>query len=503
MGRQSQRIWMNLIKTILFLLLGSTGFALTVTDRGTSGNTTAQASTAFAPASTIAAGSGAILYIAADNSNGSSNNMPLGTLTDSAGNSWYRIIEAPGGASANATLETAMYLCPALTTQLTSGGNLTITYAATNVTSKIGSFIEVAPATAGNIIIANKDSNSSGSASTTASVVSSVAMIGQLSIGGAGVEDASVVITGDADTSNGSWSTAQTAGVGTTTTGMQVVTQWKIQATAASNQTFNPTWSASADSHADVVTFQEADSRARGFNSNIVSQASSADILQGLSVPMATGSTCVLAMALDNNGLNGAVTNVSATDITDSQGNVWKLRQNQIFDNGTAAQGAEVAVWTSTLTHGLVRQDTMTVTYGGVNATGKAWAFWEFTNATAYANSGNGGAGTGTTPSITTGSITSPNIVVGVLASEGDSTVTGTSDATNGTWKSGIASDGGSGGAGSITVATQYKATTGTGTQTYNPTLGASQDNVLAWVELTVPGAFTLSPKIPNIPTIK
>lgn len=66
-------------------------------------------------------------------------------------------------------------------------------------------------------------------------------------------------ITGDADTSNGSWSTQQqaTANTGTVGTSVRVAAQWKV-VTGTAAQTYNPTNTTAANSVVGYVTYTQA-----------------------------------------------------------------------------------------------------------------------------------------------------------------------------------------------------------------------------------------------------
>lgn len=196
------------------------------------------------------------------------------------------------------------------------------------------------------------------------------------------------------------------------------------------------------------------------------------------------GSMAVLALAYDNAGTQGAD---PFSSITDSVGNTWTSRQNALNDPGAANAGSTLRIFTSNIST-LTTANSITVTFT-TNTGAKAWSLTEITTGdltATYPSYSTGGVTTGsnTTPTITSGSIISGNVIFGAMGSEGNATVTADSDTTNGTWSTQqtVAQGTGTGG---IEVASQYKVTTGTGTQTYNLTLSATGDWCIGWIEIT------------------
>lgn len=87
-------------------------------------------------------------------------------------------------------------------------------------------------------------------------------------------------------------------------------------------------------------------------------------------------------------------------------------------------------------------------------------------------------------PTMTTGSITSGNLVSCACFYEDNDAATGDADTTNGSWSTAQQDSCGLAGAG-IAVISQAKVVTATATQTYNPRLVDSTDCVEAWIEYT------------------
>lgn len=199
----------------------------------------------------------------------------------------------------------------------------------------------------------------------------------------------------------------------------------------------------------------------------------------------AAGSHAVLCVAYDNSGASGAD---PFSSISDSVGNTWISRQAALYDPGAASAGATLRIFTSPmLTGALTTSNTITVNFGANSTTAKSWVLHEVTCATGsivryVTGNVNAGAGTGT-PTVTTTSITNGNMVVGAGAAESASTWTQDGDTTNGSWSAQQANAAGTGTSG-MSVTSQRKIVSASGTQTYNPTL-TSADVILAWIELT------------------
>lgn len=197
-------------------------------------------------------------------------------------------------------------------------------------------------------------------------------------------------------------------------------------------------------------------------------------------------SWAVLFVAYDNSGTNGAD---PFSAITDSAGNVWTSRQNSLNDPGAASAGIAVRVFTSDMSvKKLTTGDTITVSFGGITTVARAWALHEVkpgaSRVISYVTGGQASQ-TSATPSITTGSITSGDIVLAGVGREGNTAPTGDADSSSGTWSAVLGSRVGTTTSGAEIV-TQRKVVTGTATQTYNPTFGGtSADGCNVWIQLT------------------
>lgn len=197
----------------------------------------------------------------------------------------------------------------------------------------------------------------------------------------------------------------------------------------------------------------------------------------------AAGSKAVLCLAYDNAGGSGAD---PFSSITDSVGNAWVTAQAALYDPGAASAGVTLRIFESHMdVAALTTGNTITVSFGAVSVTAKSWTLHEIAPASGcrvvlVASGVNAGAATGT-PTVTTGTITNGDMVIGAGASESSNTWAGDGDTSNGNWSTHQTSGAGTGTSGMATTA-QRKVVTATATQTYNPTL-TSADCILAWAQ--------------------
>lgn len=210
----------------------------------------------------------------------------------------------------------------------------------------------------------------------------------------------------------------------------------------------------------------------RGISSGTTSTSFNA--ATALTGTMAVGSTGILIVGMDN--ASAPTTNFSATSYTDSKGNVWILRAEQI---GASALGAaELAILTSVLTSSLSSSDTLTI---NLTATAvKTWAFIEAAPGTAgnvvfYVTTTVTSTGATTTPSVTLQDATNGDLVVAAIASEGPDTFTGPdTDTTSGSWSATAQHTGLGVGAAGMSLSTQTKLVTDYSNQIYNLTVTSS-----------------------------
>jgi hypothetical protein len=197
--------------------------------------TSSEASTTLTFDMSIPSGSMATLCMSLDNSgtSGTASNVPT-SFTDSKSNTWtlrQNGIYAPAGI--NSGVELATYTS-VLSSGIVNGDTITLTYTTNVVVAKCWTIFEFAGSTA-----YSTGGVGSGATTGTPTVTSGSIANGDYIVGVAGIEGEDSW-TGDADTTNGSWSSPSKSCVNTTTTGQSLCAQYK-KVTSAGTQTFNPT----------------------------------------------------------------------------------------------------------------------------------------------------------------------------------------------------------------------------------------------------------------------
>lgn len=213
--------------------------ALTGTDRGTGNHASLVSTWNMSPTSNFTSGAFAVLCVVYDNS-GASGADPFSSITDTKSNTWTsRVVNLydPGSASAG--------VCMRIFTTTLNSSFTTSDYATFNLTnsaqSKAWSYHEVT--TSGGAVVYSESGKNTGSSGSTPTVTTSTIPNGSMVIGSAGSEATNTWV-GDADTTNGSWSTHQTDGANAGTGGVGHSSQRKI-VTATATQTYNPTQTSS------------------------------------------------------------------------------------------------------------------------------------------------------------------------------------------------------------------------------------------------------------------
>lgn len=230
--------------------------ALAGTDRGSGTHNSSALSFTLNPGSNFTAGAVAVLCLSVDNSDSNGTAHSTFTVTDSLGNTWTRRTSPlydPGAASAG--VAGAIFVSNQNGGTLQTGTTITVTFDA-NCTAKAWTLMEV---TAGAGLRATYQAQGVGTGSATASPTVTTASLtnGDMVIGMVCNEYGTAQTpTGDSDTSNGSWSTMQTAEVGTTAAGQTIITQRKV-VTATATQTYNPTLGTSSDCIAAWISLRE------------------------------------------------------------------------------------------------------------------------------------------------------------------------------------------------------------------------------------------------------
>lgn len=236
--------------------------ALVGTDRGTGTNGSTGTSFTLAPTSNFGGGfpNAAVLVIASDNSASGGTAYGTHTVTDTIGNTWVRVLTAlydPG--AANAGVYGSVFLTHQDVGTLQTTTTITVSYGGDAPTVKAWTLMEIGSNVTGGCPLFLSSGTNTGSATTTPTVNISVLTAGDMAIGCLFNEYGTAqTITGDADATSGSWSTQQTAEIGSTAAGMSVSSQRKVT-TAAGTQTYNPTLATSSDVILGWLTFGEVD----------------------------------------------------------------------------------------------------------------------------------------------------------------------------------------------------------------------------------------------------
>lgn len=203
------------------------------------------------------------------------------------------------------------------------------------------------------------------------------------------------------------------------------------------------------------------------------------------------GTMAVLCVAADNSVSGGATNNI--TSVTDSHGNTWTLRRAPIFDNGATSAGVQGLIATTMQDKGvLTTGSTITTTFADAT-TAKTWTLTQVASAAgtkvAFVTGADSAGQTTATPTVTSGSITSGDVIIAASFVEAGTTMTlstDDTDSTNGLWGNTSVSqynEIGTTTSGSV-ITSNFKVTTGTGTQTYNLTYSISSDIIMSWIQL-------------------
>lgn len=214
---------------------------LSGTNRGEVQDSTGATTWASSPLSNFTAGSLAVFCASWDNA-GASGADPYVSISDSHGNTWVRRQAAlfdPGAARAG--VAGAIFTCDQAVAPLTTASVITIDFGSTTVDEKAGTYTEIAPS-AGTVGYVDSGVNAGADTGTPTVTTSSIAN-GNVVVGALHAEINRASLTGDADTTNGSWSTAQKHGLGVGAAAISVLSQFKV-VTATATQTFNPTLTA-------------------------------------------------------------------------------------------------------------------------------------------------------------------------------------------------------------------------------------------------------------------
>jgi hypothetical protein len=215
--------------------------ALTITSRGTGTHNTG--ATTLVPggrSATLAVGSLGVLCIALDNEgSGGAALIAPDSWTDAKGNVWtLRQNALFDNGAASAGIEMAFYTAPITVALLTTDlGTMTWKTGVSPIAKAWTWYEVIPPANAEAVYLTG--GTIAGATAANAQVTTASIAVGDGVIAGYFAENVAAV-TGDADSTNGSWAAQQTATIGSTTSGVRVATQQKVQTTAASTQSYDP-----------------------------------------------------------------------------------------------------------------------------------------------------------------------------------------------------------------------------------------------------------------------
>ena len=168
-------------------------------------------------------------------------------------------------------------------------------------------------------------------------------------------------------------------------------------------------------------------------NAGVITSIATVSSVMITSVTAAVGDMLVVDIANSNAGTNGAS---SIASVQDSASNTWTQRILNNNDPGAANAGVTLGGYTSTITTALSggtitvnlspsTPQTAVVSYRIQPGSG---------NQVTYVTAGSGATGTSSTPSVTSGSITSGHTIIGMVAAEHSVAPTGDADTSNGSW---------------------------------------------------------------------
>jgi hypothetical protein len=208
----------------------------------------------------MAAGSLAVLCLAADNSvsGGATNN--ISSVTDSLNNVWYlrhKPIFDNGTTSAGEQGLIAVTNMSAGALQ--TGSTITVTFADAT-TAKAYALWEIVPSANGVpvYVTGGVQAGSAVGATGTYTITTGTIPVADIAITVHAMESGTTqTYTADTDVTNGTWSSVQYSEVGTTTSGCCIASQYKIQTTTASTQAMDGGVLLAADSVGAWAQFSE------------------------------------------------------------------------------------------------------------------------------------------------------------------------------------------------------------------------------------------------------
>lgn len=242
--------------SLAMLTIPSGPKTLTVANAGGTNSATSSA-TLVATNITAAVGDMLVVFVAADNAGSSGASSTSATMTDSAGNTYTRrsVVNRTAASAANDGVTLSIFTAP-VTTAL-SAGSITANFSP-NTTAKAMVVKRVTPSAGATVQYVEVGTGASGSATTQGAPSHTVPTSGDTIFGASAVET-SAAITGDSDTTNGSWSaTYQALGNGGTSATSATISVQQKTVTASGVQNYASTTASAADYAANTIILRAA-----------------------------------------------------------------------------------------------------------------------------------------------------------------------------------------------------------------------------------------------------
>ena len=234
--------------------------ALVGTDRGTGTHNTGATSFNLTVGGNFAEGSIAVLIVAADNSSSGGSTNDFSTIVDlSQGNSFQaRQLPIFDNGAASAGVQGIIATSEQHEGLLQSGQLISVSFGSSPV-AKAWTLMEVKSDDPRKSVKFVQGANGTGATTTTPTITTgSITNTNMVIAAIFNEQGTGQTITQDGDATNGTWSTQQTAEIGTTATGMSVASQRKV-VTASATQTYNPTLGVSSDLIMSWIELTEAE----------------------------------------------------------------------------------------------------------------------------------------------------------------------------------------------------------------------------------------------------
>lgn len=225
--------------------------ALTISNVTTANSTTSGATLDLTGVS-AAIGDWLVLAVAADNFGAAGISSTSSTITDAAGNTWTQRSSTNNTPAAAAQDGTTLTIWTCAVTATLSSATITVNFSP-NTTAKAALLKKVVPGTGEAVRFISVGVGFTGTTTPFSSGNVSVD-VGYTIFGYTSLENNSVLFTPDSDTTNGTWSTQQTAAANTGVAGTsQAITGQHKTVTASGNQSYDTAFGSNKDSALNYI----------------------------------------------------------------------------------------------------------------------------------------------------------------------------------------------------------------------------------------------------------